>query len=58
MLQSIGHALLTVFIVIGLIALRLLWPSPLTDKYVIRYLPNSWQRWLLDQPKSCAKNGH
>jgi len=55
MLQSIGHALLIFFIVLGLIAFRLLWPTPLTDKLVIRYLPKSWQRWLLDKPQSSAK---
>jgi hypothetical protein len=55
MLHSIGHALATVLIVLGVIALRLLLPSPLTDKYVIQYLPKSWRRWLLDKPQPSAK---
>jgi hypothetical protein len=55
MFYSIEHALLILFIVLGLIAFRLLWPTPLTDKLVIRYLPKSWQRWLLDKPHSSAK---
>jgi hypothetical protein len=58
MFHSIGNALATILIVLGVIALRLLLPSPLTDKYMIRYLPKSWQRWLSGYPKSSAKNSH
>jgi len=58
MLQSIGHALPTALIVSGVIALRLLLPSPLTDKYIIRYLPNGWRRWLLDKPQPSANERH
>ena len=57
MLHGIEHAIPTALIVLGLIALRLLLPSPLTDKYIIRYLPKNWQRWLFYQSKPSAKNG-
>ena len=55
MLYSIGHALPIFLIVLGLIAFRLIWPNPLADKVTIRYLPKSWQRWLLDKPRSSLK---
>jgi len=53
------HGFLVFGSVVGLIALRLLlWPSPLTDKHMIRYLPKSlqrWPRWLWDQQNSSKK---
>ena len=55
MLYSIGHALPIFLIVLGLIAFRLIWPNPLADKVTIRYLPKSWQRWLLDKPRSSVE---
>lgn len=53
------HGFLVFASVVGLIALRLLlWPNPLTDKHMIRYLPKSLQRyprWLWDQQISSKK---
>jgi hypothetical protein len=54
MLHSIGQVLLIFFTVLGLIVFRLLWPSPLTNKLMIRQLPTSWQEWLFDKPGSSA----
>ena len=55
MLHSIGHGLLIFFMVLGLIVFRLLWPSPLTDKLALRYLPKKWYDWLLDNRHSPAR---
>jgi hypothetical protein len=59
MFQSIDHGFLVFLFVAGLVVLRLLfWPSPLTDKHMIRYLPKSlqrWPRWLWDTPRSSDK---
>jgi hypothetical protein len=49
LLLGLGHAVLTFFIVLGLIAFRLIWGHP-AFRVIIGYLPESWQRWLLNQP--------
>jgi hypothetical protein len=55
MLHSIGQSLLIFFTALGLIAFRLLWPSLLTDKLMLRHLPTRWQEWLFDKPRSSAE---
>ncbi len=50
LLLSVGHTLLIFFIVLGLIAFRLVWGHP-AFRVMIRYFPKSWQRWLLDEPR-------
>ena len=39
---------LTFLLILGYIAFRLLWLAPLAAKR--RFLPERWQRWLLDEP--------
>jgi hypothetical protein len=39
---------LTFFVVLGLIAFRLLWSAPFVAK--LGLLPKSWQRWILGEP--------
>ena len=53
MLQSVGHYVWIGLIVVGLLAFRLLCGAP-PFGFMIRYYPESWQRWLLDQPRSSA----
>lgn len=50
LLPSAGHTVLIFFIILGLIAFRLLWGYP-AFRVMIRYFPKSWQRWLLDESR-------
>jgi hypothetical protein len=45
---SVGHTILTSFIVLGLIAFRLMWGHP-AIRVIVGYLPKSWQHWLFDK---------
>jgi hypothetical protein len=47
----------TILIILGLIAFRLLWGHP-AFRVMIHYFPESWQRWLLDEPRLPSKNTH
>lgn len=53
MLQNLGQVIWIGVIVVGLVAFRLLWGHPAFNA-MIRYFPESWQRWLLDQPRPSA----
>jgi hypothetical protein len=48
-LLGFGHVLVTFFIVLGLIAFRLVWGHP-AFRVIIGYCPKSWQRWLFGKP--------
>lgn len=46
LLVSVRQGVVTFFIILGLIAFRLMWGHP-AFRVIIRYLPKSWQRWLI-----------
>jgi hypothetical protein len=47
-MHNAGHALLVFFVVLGLIAFRLVWGHP-AFRVIIGYLPKDWQRWLFGE---------
>ncbi len=57
LLLSVGHTLRIFFIVLGLIAFRLVWGHP-AFRVMIRYFPESWRRWLLDEPRVPSQRAH
>jgi hypothetical protein len=54
MMHSITEALWIGLIIVGLLAFRLLFGHPAFNA-MIRYLPQRWQRWLLDQRNPAKK---
>ncbi len=46
LLVSVGHTIVTFFIILGLIMFRLFWGHP-AFRVIIGYFPKSWQRWLI-----------
>jgi hypothetical protein len=52
-MHNAGHALLVFFIVLGLIAFRLVWGHP-AFRVIIGYLPKDRQRWFFDEPRSTS----
>jgi cytochrome b len=57
MLQNLGQVIWIGLVVVALVAFRLLWGHPAFNA-MIRYFPESWQRWLLDQPRPSANKPH
>jgi cytochrome b len=57
MLHNMEQGLVVGLIVVGLIAFRLLWGHPAFNA-MIRFFPESWQRWLLDQHEPSASKPH
>jgi hypothetical protein len=45
---------LAFFVVLGLVAYRLLWGAPYLARLGV--LPKSWRRWILDEPSDKKTN--
>lgn len=54
MLQNVEHALFILFLIVMLVAFRLLFGHP-AFQVMFRYLPKRWQQWLFSEPQSSAK---
>ncbi len=56
LLVSVGQGVVTFFIILGLIAFRLMWGHP-AFRVIIGYFPKSWQSWLFDEPQLPSQKG-